>query len=196
MYCRIMTRLNLTIVASLSSKLKEICIRICTWRGIGASPFILSDVEEGHKLPFLAFLESAAFKNNRSALEHAEYVKSPLEVLCQSGLVIRCAEPPHVVNPLSVSVQANDKKRLILDLRYVNRHLQKKRIKYKDWKVAISYFEVRAYMFTFDLKSGYHHIEVATAHQCYPGFSWVDPVSKRTQFYRFTVLRHIPSLKF
>ena len=43
-------------------------------------------------------------------------------------------------------------------------------------------------MFTFDPKSGYHHIEVATVHQCYLGFSWVDPVSKRTQFYRFTVL--------
>lgn len=109
-------------------------------------------------------------------------------MLCQSGRVIRCVEPPCVVNPLSVSVQANGTKRLILDLRYVNRHLQKKRIKYEDWKVAISYFEVGAYMFTFDLKSGYHHIEVATVHQCCLGFSWVDPVSKRTQFYRFTVL--------
>ena len=102
-------------------------------------------------------------------------------------------------------MQANGKKRLILDLRYDNRHLQKKRIKYKDWKVAISYFQVGAYMFTFDLKSGYHHIEVATVHQlqCYLGFSWVDPVSKRTQFYRLKVLpfgpfppRHISSLKF
>ena len=54
--------------------------------------------------------------------------------------------PPYVVNPLSVSVQANGKKRLILDLRYVNNHLQKKSIKYEDWKVAISYFEVGVYM--------------------------------------------------
>ena len=102
------------------------------WRGIGASPFIFSVVEEGYKLPFFAFPEPAAFKNNRSALEHAEFVKSALEVLCQSGRVIRCVESPCVVNPLSVSVQANGKKRLILDLRYVNRHLQKKRIKYED----------------------------------------------------------------
>ena len=53
---------------------------------------------------------------------------------------------------------------------------------------SISYFKVGAYTFTFDLKSGYHYIEVATPHQCYLGFSRVDPVSKRTQFYRFTVL--------
>ena len=73
-----------------------------------------------------------AFKNNRSALEHAEFVESALEV------------------------------------------------EYEDWKVAISYFEVGAYMFTFDLRSGYHHIEVATDDQSYIGFSWVDPISKRT----------------
>ena len=74
-------------------------------------------------------------------------------MLCQSGRIIRCVVPPYVVNPLSVSVQANGKKRLILDLRYVNSHLQKKSIKYEDWKVAISYFEVGAYMFAFYLKS-------------------------------------------
>ena len=148
----------------------------------------MSVVEEGYKLPFFAFPEPAAFKNNRSALEHAEFVESVLEVLCQSGRVIRCAVPLYVINPLPVSVQANGKKRLILDLRYVNRHLQKKDIKNEDWKVAISYFEVWANMFTFDLKSGYHHIEVAIDHQSYLGFSWVDPIFKRTQFYRFTVM--------
>ena len=46
-------------------------------------------------------------------LGHAEFVESALEVLCQSGHVIRC----NVVNTLSVSVQANSKKRQILDLR-------------------------------------------------------------------------------
>ena len=81
-------------------------------------------------------------------------------MLCQSGHVVRCAMPPYVVNPLSVSVQANSKKRLILDLRYVSRNLQKKRMKYENWKVALSYFEVGANMFKFELKSGYHHIEV------------------------------------
>ena len=166
------------------------------WRGIGASPFILSFVKEEYKLPFFAFPEPAAFKNNRSALEHEEFVKSALEVLCQSGRVIRYSEPPYVVNPLSVSVQANGKKRLILDLRYVNRHLQKKRMKYEDWKVAVSYFEVGAYMFTFDLNSGYHHIEVATVHR------GLTPFLRERNFtdLRFCPLgfppRHIPSLKF
>ena len=40
--------------------------------------------------------------------------------LLKVGSVVRCPCPPIVVNPLSVSIQPNGKKRLILDLRYVN----------------------------------------------------------------------------
>ena len=50
--------------------------------------------------------------------------------------------PPRVVNPLSVSVQANGNRRLILDLRYVNKFLRKMHGKYEDWKTAMSYFGV------------------------------------------------------
>ena len=37
-------------------------------------------------------------------------------------------------------------------------------------------------MFSFDLKSGYHHVDIAEVHQKYLGFSWGD------KFYVFTVL--------
>ena len=76
----------------------------------------MSVIEEGYKLSFFSFAEPAAFKSNRSALEHADFFESALEVLCQSGRVIRCTVPPYVANPLSVSVQAKGKKRLILHL--------------------------------------------------------------------------------
>ena len=59
---------------------------------------------------------------------------------------------PVVVNPLSVSVQLNGKKRLILDLRYVNHFIKRLRIKYDDWKIASLMFRKNGYMFSFDLK--------------------------------------------
>ena len=92
------------------------------------------------------------------------------------------------MNPLSVSVQANGKKRLILDLRYVNKFFRKMHIKYEDWKTAMSYFTQGAYMFFFDLKSGYHHIEIFEGHQTYLGFSWKHSSSNCTKSYVFTVL--------
>ena len=64
---------------------------------------------------------------------------SVLEILCQPGHVIQCAVPPNVGNPLSVSVQANGKKRP---------HFEFEQIKYEDWKVGIAYFELGAYMLT------------------------------------------------
>ena len=93
-----------------------------------------------------------------------------------------------MVNPLSVSVQANGKKWLILDLRYIDKFLKKTHIKYEDWKIAMSYFTLGAYMFSFDLKSGYHHIEIFEGHQAYLGFSWKHANTNLTKFYMFTVL--------
>ena len=59
---------------------------------------------------------------------------------------------PFVANPLSVSVQPSGKKRLILDLRHVNKSLFKQSVKYEDWKTALYYFVKDAYIFSFDLK--------------------------------------------
>ena len=42
-------------------------------------------------------------------------------------------------------------------------------------------FEPSEWMFSFDLKSGYHHIDVAQKHRKYLGFSWEGNV------YRFVV---------
>ena len=39
---------------------------------------------------------------------------------------------------MSLSVQANGKKTLILDLRFVNKFLRKIDVKFEDWKTAVS----------------------------------------------------------
>ena len=57
-----------------------------------------------------------------------------------SGSVVQVSSPPHVVNPLSVSVQSGGKKRLILDLRHVNRHIWKEKFKFEDIRNACTVF--------------------------------------------------------
>ena len=115
-------------------------------------------------LPFVSFPEPAVFKNNRSSLSHAEFVEEAIQDLVESGRAVETDVSPRVVNPLSVSVQANGKKRLILDFRYVNKFLRKMHVKYENWKTAMSYFSRGAYMSSFDLKSGYHHVEIFEGH--------------------------------
>ena len=62
----------------------------------------------------------------------------------------------------------------------------KLRIKYDDWKITSLMFRKNGYMFSFDLKSGYHHVEIFQPHQTFLGFSW--EFQGETRFYVFTVL--------
>jgi hypothetical protein len=79
------------------------------WKRIGTSKFILNVLERGYMLPFLSLPEPAVFRNNRSSLAHAEFVEDSIRELLDSGRVLEVVEPPLVLNPLSVSVQATGK---------------------------------------------------------------------------------------
>ena len=111
------------------------------WHSIGAPRYILSVICEGYRLPFLQIPPGFTSRNNRSALDHSVFVNEAILELLHSARVMELNRPPHVVNPLSVSIQPNGKKRLILDLRYINNFLFKRRVKYEDWKIALSCFQ-------------------------------------------------------
>ena len=70
------------------------------------------------------------------------------------------AESPGIINSLSVSKLKSGKKRLILDVRHINRHLYKSKFKCEDLSVAKEVLRPGDFMFFFDLKSGYHHIDI------------------------------------
>lgn len=93
-------------------------------------------------------------------------MQSSIDDLLASGCVKRVDSVPHVCSPLSLVENATSKKRLVINLRYlhVNRHLWKQSCKYEDLRTAMLYFNAGDYMFSFDLKSGYHHIDIAEVH--------------------------------
>ena len=158
------------------------------FKTIGASKFILDVITNGYKLPFLHIPKRAFFNNNKSSITHGEFVSEAISELLVSDRIREIDYPPHVINPLSVSVRPDDKKRLILDLRYVNKCLRKMSVKDEDWKIALAYFQKNSYMISFDLKSGYHHIDIFEGHQFFLGFSWRFPGSSVSRFFVFTVL--------
>jgi hypothetical protein len=45
-------------------------------------------------------------------------------------------------------------------------------LKFEEWKVAIQYFTKDCSVFKFDLKSGYHHIDICPQQHTFLGFSW------------------------
>ena len=124
--------------------------------------------------------------NNRSAIANSSFVEESITQLLKEGRIHECSRKPIAVNPLSVSIQASSKKRLILDLRKVNLHLWKQLFKFEDLKTTRLYLEKGKFLFSFDLKSGIHHIDIFPAHTDYLGFSWaIGPITK---YYKFLVL--------
>ena len=65
---------------------------------------------------------------------------------------------------------------------------KKYRFKSEDWRVALSYFEKDAYLFSFDLKSGYHHLEKASEHQTFLSFSWKFHQAEGCQYFVLSAL--------
>lgn len=158
------------------------------WQHIGASKFILDTISRGYIIPFVTTPKRARFCNNKTAFEHSDFVTSAISELVQAGLVKQCMSPPTVVNPLSVSVQSSGKKRLILDLRYPNESVRKSKITFEDSKSMLNVLTdcPQNWLYSFDIKSGYHHVDIFPDDWQFLGFSWVfNGVCK---YYVFTVL--------
>lgn len=94
--------------------------------------------------------------------------------------------PPKVIDPLLVFENSVGKMGLILDLRYINEHIYKDKIKFDNWQCFKNYLEqTDGYVFKFDLKSRYYHLAVFEEHQTYLDFSW--KTIKMVKFFAFIV---------
>ena len=106
------------------------------WETIEAPELILNTIREGYKIPF-KFEPAYSFKsNNCSAKLHSDFVSDAINELLEGDRIseVQCREDLHVISPLTVSVQPSGKKRLILDLRLVNKCLFKRKVKFDDHK--------------------------------------------------------------
>ena len=137
-------------------------------------------------MPFYSNPASVCLPNNKSALNHAEFVDTAILDLLAKGLVEETPDAPFVVNPLTVSVQSNGKKQLILDLREINKHLYKQSVKFEDMRTAKLYINSKSYLFKYDVHSAYHHVDIFHLHTKYLGFSWQFNGIKK--FFKFLVL--------
>lgn len=164
----------------------RLCQNVNFWREIGASEFIIDTIRFGYKIPFFSTPPTSFLGNNKSALLNSEFVEEAIGQLVKKGLVETCKWAPYVVNPLSVSVQQNGKKRLILDLRVVNMHIWKEKVKFEDIRTALMYVRKGAWMFKFDIHSAYHHVDIFPEHTQFLGFSW--EIGGKRIFYKFLVL--------
>ena len=73
-----------------------------------------------------------------------------------------------------------------MDLRYVNKRLWKQSVKSEDWQTFENYVKKGSFMYKFDMRHGYHHIDIFPEYQMYLGFSWF--YEEKLRYFVFTVL--------
>ena len=76
-----------------------------------------------------------------------------------------------IANPLTVAYSKSKKPWLVIECRHINPHLHKYRFKHEDDKIAREKFDVGDFIFSSDLKSAYHHIEIFEELQQYFDFA-------------------------
>ena len=151
---------------------------------LDAPDFVLDMIRRGYRLPFAEYPSQCFLKNNRSALQHSEFVADAISELLSNGCIVEHEFPPYCVNPLTVAV--GKKLRLVIDLRHVNNYLVKPIFKYEDLRSLSQVLDEGHWFFSWDLKSGYHHVDICLDHQKYLGFAW--PFSGVVRYFSFTVL--------
>ena len=74
-------------------------------------------------------------------------------------------QPPHMCVVLcSVVHNAEGNQCLVINLRYVNQFLKMDSFKYEDLRTLLSILSPNDFYLRFDLKSGYHHVEIFEPH--------------------------------
>ena len=156
------------------------------WQILEAPPNILEIVNKGYSNPLLSLPPTKYLKNNKSSLENAEFVRRSIDDLLRKGAIQELKNPPRVVNPLTVA-QKDDKRRLVLDCRFINKYVHKQKCKIEGTETFVKYLAKATHLFGFDLKAGYHHVDVVPAQWSLLGFAFMDHKGN-TRHFCFKVL--------
>ena len=135
-----------------------------------APEFVLSIIKEGYRLPFGQYQSTCFLANNKPSLDHTQFVQEAILELLSNDCIVEHNTPPFCVNPLTLA--EGKKLRLVIDLRHINQCLVLPKFKYEDLRSLSEVLDEGHWFFSWDLKSGYHHVNIHPEHQSYLGFSW------------------------
>ena len=166
----------------------KLCANFSFWQdSIQASDFVVDIIRNGNTILFRETPLPYSIENRSSACRQHSFVEGAISELMSRGCLREVSEYLQFCNPLHVAVKSSGKLRLILDLSHLNKFVVKKSVKYEDLRTVLQLFSPGMFVFSFDLKSAYHHIDICEEHMKFLSFKWplVDGAMK---FYEFKVL--------
>ena len=88
-------------------------------------------------------------------------MEGAISELMSCGCLREVLDYPRFCNPLHVAVHFSGK---LLDLSHLNKFVVKKSVKYEDLRTVRQLISPGMFVFSFDLKSAYHHIDICEEH--------------------------------
>ena len=121
--------------------------------------------------------ERKEMPNAPSAMEHSGFVSGAVAEMLSAGAVtlLPLYKKPAVVSPLGVVPKPHTNKyRLTVNLRYVNRHLEKKVFKLEVLRDLANLSERGDRAVSYDLMSGYYHVGMHPVSRTFLGIFWEE----------------------
>ena len=113
--------------------------------------FCFSVVESGYKLPFVSIPVKYFFSNHKKDVDNRAFVCEAIEELLLAGSAVEVKrDQVHVCSPLGVVPKKNGKLRLIA----------KRKFRFEDLRVVADILQPDDCFFTFDLRNGYHLVDI------------------------------------
>ena len=125
---------------------------------------MLDLLTEGYKLPLLSIPPPHVQPNQSLSTKKRDFVSTAINQLLELRCIRKVSVKPHICSPLLVVTNTEGKKRLVVNLNFLNQYLLKEKFKYEDLRTAMLLFQKGDFLITFDLKSGYHHIDIHKQH--------------------------------
>ena len=157
-------------------------LKIEAWKQIGTPQHILKWIECGAPVPFAEEPPEILMKNNVHGAREFNFVDFELKRLLESGAIIKSQFKPKCVLPIQCVPKKNDKLRLVLDCRYVNRYIKSPKFRQEGIESVAQQIREGDILISADLQDGFHHVNMHVNHWTYFGMQW------RHEYYVWCVL--------
>ena len=136
---------------------------------MGAPAPVLRMIAEGLRLPWADSARPEEFAKKEATVnpEDQDFVGQELQRLLESGAIVRDESCKHICR---ARVVVGKKKRLVVDLRPINRYLAVPKVRFDTLRVMRQIVRKGDGLVTFDLKDGYHALSIHEADQRFLAF--------------------------
>lgn len=145
---------------------------INAWKTIDAPDHVLSWIDKGVPINFSEQPESAHLPNKKFSKTESDFIDKEISRLLESGSIRRVLEKPYIVSPIKCVPKKGppgDNLRLIVDLRYVNEHIECATFSHEGIDTVCNFIQSGDFMVTVDFEKGFHHVPVHKDYHEYLG---------------------------